>query len=319
MKSLALTGLDAQNPLGFMASLGLLKVLSETAKKARMSPPALSFDEATYQPSIAIEQGMESVVEAVLLDAREQLASRSMRFSYDESGDAVDAAFPATGVTRDLKPSLRAARSLMTLVAHEGRRDADQVAGFFSDIVQQAMGDVGGQKPAKPTAFHFTSGQQTFLKMACELAAGMAKEDVLEALVGPWRGESSLPSFAWDSSSTRMYALRADNPSTNARGSIAAANWLAFQSLSFFPVKVRRGQLVTTAITGGWKDSIFTWPIWTVPLSARVVASLLQIEMRYLRQGEREAMGLATVFQSRIQRPDKYGSFSPAGVLVPAK
>ena len=207
----------------------------------------------------------------------------------------------------------------MVRVARGGRRDADLVAGFFSDIVQQATGDIGGERPTKPTAFHFTSGQQTFLKMACELANGVTQDDLREALVGPWRGESSLPSFAWDSSSTRMYALRADNPSTNARGSIAAANWLAFQALSFFPVKVRRGQLVTTALTGGWKDSVFTWPIWTVPLSARVVGSLLQIEVRFLRQREREAMGLANVFQSRLQRPDKYGSFSPASVLIPAK
>ncbi len=90
----------------------------------------------------------------------------------------------------------------------------------------------------KPTAFHFTAGQQTFLDMVDELRTGITAAHLREALDGPWLNRSQLPSLTWDSSVARLYALRAGNPSKEKRGSVPGANWLAVIGLSYFPVVV---------------------------------------------------------------------------------
>jgi hypothetical protein len=171
----------------------------------------------------------------------------------------------------------------------------------------------------KPTAFHFVAGQQQFLKMATELGAGLQEVDLEEALTGPWIARSTLPSMSWDATVARLYALRASNPSTEKRGSVAGANWLGILGLSFFPVLVHRRRLVTTAVVGGWKDSVFTWPLWSPPSSARTVASLMRVDARGLSANERQAVGIALVMSARILRADQggYGSFSPPAAVAP--
>ena len=166
----------------------------------------------------------------------------------------------------------------------------------------------------KPTAFHFTAGQQTFLAMVDELRRGITADDVREALFGPWLNTSRLPSLSWDSSVARLYALRAGDPSKEKRGSVPAANWLGVIALELFPVAVRRGRLETACMKGGWKDSAFTWPVWSVPLTFSTIAALLRTDTGKWTPKQREAAGIAALFRSKITRSDQggYGAFSPA-------
>ena len=100
-----------------------------------------------------------------------------------------------------------------------------------------------------------------------------------------------------------------------------AANWLAFHALAFFPVNVQRGRLETTCVRGGWKDAVFTWPTWSVPISAPVAASLLRLDAAHWTARERLALGISTVLRAKILRSDQggYGSFTPAEVVLPRK
>lgn len=144
-----------------------------------------------------------------------------------------------------------------------------------------------------------------------------------EALIGPWRNTSKLPSLAWDSSASRPYALRASNPSGDKRGSVPAANWLAVHALGFFLVMPERHRgraaLRTTNVGLGWKGVPFTWPLWTDPAEASTVAALLRLDSSRRNQRERLALGISAVFRSRISRTDQggYGSFAPAEVVPP--
>ncbi|MFO0634763.1 MAG: hypothetical protein U0168_18115 [Nannocystaceae bacterium] len=308
--TLQLTGLDAQNPLGFLAALGLLRIVDEHARRNALARPSLAFvDDGVLHARIGSAlESVDALIEVVLSDALARGDDALLQLCYDDHGAALPAG--ATG-KRDLKPSPETARALLDRVADGPRLTSDLAAAFFSELVQDNNGNT------KPTALHFTAGQQQFLDMVDALRRGVVAEDLHEALLGPWRGESTLPSLSWDATMARQYALRAGNPSKEKRGSVAGANYLAVFGLSYLPVTVQRGKLVTTCVVGGWKDSIFTWPTWSRAATSNAAASLLRMDLRRLSSRERAALGISHVFAARITRSDQggYGGFSPAEVV----
>ena len=314
MNRLVLPGLEAHNPLAFFAALGLLRVLADDARRRAAPAPRLAFEDAgMLVAAIETDLARDEVIAAVLRDAVAQADNRALQLAYDEDGKVVP---PSTeDATRDLKPSQSAdgARALLEAVVTADRRASDLAAAWFAEGAADRSGKT------KPTAFHFTAGQQAFLDMVEKLRAELNAEHVREALFGPWTNTSQLPSLSWDSSAARMYALRATNPSGEKRGSVPGANWLAVNGLTFFPVAARGGQLTTRGVEGGWKDSTFTWPVWTPPADARTVGSLLRLDVASWTAAQRRVAGVTVVFQSRILRTDQggYGSFSPAGPVPP--
>jgi hypothetical protein len=313
MTTLVFEGFEAHNPLGFLASLGLLRVLEHEAVVAGRPSPRLAFIErGSWVAMLDSTHTVDAIVDIVLRDAAAQADNRALQLMYDADGELVP---PGANGTRDLKPPPRAARRFLEQVATGDRRTAALAAAWFSELVTDNNGKI------KPTAFHFTAGQQAFLEMVDKLRNGLAANHLREALQGPWRNTSPLPSLSWDASTPRLYALRARNPSGEQRGGVPGANWLAVLGLAFFPVVARGSRLVTTAVTGGWKDSTFMWPIWTPATEAAAVASLLRMNVATWTAEERAATGIATVFRSRILRSDQggYGSFAPAAVVPPTQ
>jgi hypothetical protein len=311
MTSVVLAGLEAHNPLGFMAALGLLRVLDHEALRVGREPPRLAFvDEGAFIARLVTSHTLEEIISIVLRDAAAQADNRALQLAYDTEGALV--APSLRDATRDLKPSPEGARELLEYSATADPRTAALAAAWFSELVQD---NTKGR--TKPTAFHFTAGQQAFLGMVEALRVGLGANHLREALEGPWLNTSQLPSLRWDASVTRLYAFRAKNPSDEKQGSVPGANWLAVQGLAFFPVAARGGRLVTTCVTGGWKDSTFTWPVWSPPAEVTSIVSLLRLDAATWTQRERSAYGIESVFRSRIVRSD-YGSFAPAVVIPPA-
>lgn len=309
-----LSGLDAQNPLGFLAALGLLRVLDDVAAAQGTPKPRLAFSASgSPVPILHTDLEFDALVEAVLADAAAQEGNRALKLAYTKEGERVSADDPAA--IRDLKPPLHVARELLEECSAGPPRTSQLAAAWFSELVADNKGNT------KPTAFHFTAGQQTFLSMVDQLRREITADDVREALRGPWSNTSSLPSLSWDASVSRNYALRASDPSKEKRGSVPAANWLAVIALQFFPVAEQRGKLATTGIIGGWKDSTFYWPLWHVPITAHAATSLLRVDARRWTSSERAAVGIFRVLRAGILRSDQggYGSFSPADVVLPAR
>jgi len=309
---LTLPGLDAQNPLGFFAALGLLQVLDLHATRTGRPIPSLAFiDEGQQAAQVSTTLSYSEVKALILADAAEQAGSRALRLAYDPR---VAVEPDAAGAVRDLKPPPTVARAFLDRLATSERRNADLAAACFSELVQD------NNNNTKPTAFHFTAGQQTFLSMVEELRAGLTDPDIDESLLGPWTNKSTLPSLSWDATATRAYALRAGNPSKEKRGTVAAANWLAVHALAFFPVFPERGRLRTTGVDGGWKTSSFTWPVWRVPAAVRTIRALLRSRPAAWTARERAAAGIGLVLRAGILRSDQggYGSFTPSAVLPPA-
>jgi hypothetical protein len=305
--ALLLTGMDAQNPLAFLAALGLLRVLDDDARKGGHERPRLSFvDDGCPVPKLWTVLAADEIVQRVLDDAAAQAGNAAIRLAYDGDGNEVAPEDPKA--IQDLKPPPELARKALDRFATAGPRVACLAAGLFSELVQDNNGNT------KPTALHFTAGQQAFLAMVDELRRGITAADVREALFGPWLNTSKLPSLSWDASVARIYALRAGDPAKEKRGSVPAANWLGVIALELFPVSARNGRLETARVEGGWKDSSFTWPVWDVPLTISTVAALLRTDTAKWRPKERAAAGIVATFRSRITRSDQggYGAFSPA-------
>jgi hypothetical protein len=191
-----------------------------------------------------------------------------------------------------------------------------------------AEGALDGNQRAKPTHLHFTAGQQQFLGMVRELASDVDRDRLEEALFGPWRYDSPLPSLSWDSRGERLYAVRGINPSKEKRLGVPGAEWLAFRGLVFYPVARRAsGSLRTTACDDPWKSSAFRWPLWWVSATRAVVGSLVADQTLVSKEAasnvkgaDLTARGILSLRESLIRRSDQggYGSFAASVEVVAA-
>lgn len=323
--SIMLTGLDGANPLAFLASLGVLRALDHRARLHQRPLPRLSWvDEGCWRPVVHGMPSLDAIVNEIVEDRSSWAEDPAFLLAYDETGmNLVDPILATGKFGRDLKPKPEAMRAFLDGIALRVtvrqtsqerialRRTLETAACYGSELVQDNNGNT------KPTAFHFTAGQQQFMKAIAELQEKVCEADFYEALVGPWRRESTLPNMGWDATNARLYALRASNPSGDKKTTVAGADWLAFVGLGAFPSFPGRGRLNTTGIKGGWKDSSFAWPVWDRPASWQTARSLFRSpKLAELEESERRARGIAATFAASIARSDQggYGSFSPAAV-----
>lgn len=318
---LELNGLPGTNPLGFLAAVGVLDVLTRAGR-----PATLAF--ADELVPVALVQGAEDVDDLLAALDRDRAAWTESVALQGPHGHLLD----------DAKPDGHAAavwaRAVASTVA-SGRADSDLYCGLVAE------GAVDGTGKAKPTHLHFTAGQQRFLAMARQLGAQVDVERFREAVVGPWRDDSTLPSLRWDGRSGRPYAMRASDPSKIKPPSVPGAYWLALLGLASLPVRAVSNRftgnlgLETTACDPRWKQSAFRWPLWAPAIGLPVVRSLLSDpavvgseadRRRATRSGSAladvlAARGILRVLESPIRRDDQggYGSFGGAVTLVEAR
>ncbi len=297
--SLPLTGLDGANPLGFLAALGLLEVLTEGGREPGEITLGWSYRGA-WSPVVMSREALtfERLAERVMADLETWREEPAIDLEYD-------------GV-RDLKPPPAEYRAYLERLAARAelgrRRSVDLAAAFASDVV------VDNNRNTKPTALHFTSGQQKFLAMVRELVGGVTADDVRESLEGPWRYQRTLPVLRWDSTVTREHALSAAAPADEKPNGVPGADWLAFRGLPFLPVAPRGRRLDTTGCTFRRGEARFTWPLWSCGLSRETVRSVLAHPgLAKASERQRRALGVEVVLEARIRRSNKgYGNFSPA-------
>ena len=305
MSALVLPGLDGRNPLGFLAALGVFNAVSDQAKKGD-SKPKLAWDSVATRPALVDGPDRDALLDLLMRDAESFAGEPALELHYQKGADGRE--------VHDLKPPPEEfVKYLGELVRSEGKRSLALAAALATDVAVDNNGNT------KPTALHFTAGQQEFLAMVNDLREGVTRADLDEAVFGPWQYARALPVLQWDNSQTRDYALRAGDPSKEKKLGVPGADWLAFRGLSFVRVAPVRDRILTTGCRGGWKTGFFRWPIWTASLTRAVVSSLVaspelfDMDPRVLR-----ARGVPMVFESAIGRTDQ-GGFSPASVAQRAE
>ena len=305
MNEVALRALEGTNPLGFLAALGVLDALTSQNHDATLRWT----DELVPHAIIGGVSGLD-----LLLDVMDR--DREMW------RDSALLGFPEDSPLPDAKPGVKLLREWFEAVAgqHERRADSHLLCALVAE------GALDGNEKAKPTHLHFTAGQQQFLKMVRLLATKVDRERLREAVCGPWRYDSSLPSLSWDARGERVYAVRAINPSREKRLGVPGSDWLAFRGLVFYPVtRTVKGALRTTACDPEWKRSAFRWPVWSVPCTRNVVGSLVadqtlvsQSRRARLRPDDLAVRGIISVLEAPIRRTNQggYGSFGAPDVLA---
>lgn len=297
---LILTGLDGSNPLAFLAALGALHAADAVAPGA----PRLSWRLHGVWRPVLHGAGADLAALADLLDAdRERCRTEpALRFTCARGDKAI----------ADVKAAPAELRAALLGWLTDARPDRRLTLDWFTAFVSEGARDNNGA--AKPSALHFTAGQQKFLGAALELAHGATAADLRAALVGPWPYDAKLPVMGWDNTDTRDHALRASDPSKLKLGN-PGADWLALRGLAALPTAARGGRQHTAGCTGGWKTGRFTWPLWQVPLTvAELRPTLTTPDLAELDRHARDRRGLGAVFQVQIRRSDQggYGSVSPA-------
>lgn len=321
MTGIRLDGLDGSNPLAFLAALGTLRVLDDYARSHGRPRPRFSWiDDGVWRPVAHGATDLDEIVGIALNDHSTWSDEPAFRFAYSKNGSRVDP--EALGAIRDLKPPPSVMAQLLEEVAERASqgdlRSARHAAAYGTDVATDRSGNT------KPSALHFTAGQQSFLAAVADIHANLAESDVRRALAGPWTRSSTLKTLGWDplgAWNARMYALSASDPSGDKRLGEPGAEWLAFVGLSFFPALPRGAQVLTTCISGGWKDSVMRWPLWLRPAAVRSVESLLRLpNLESMSSAERAARGIGVVYAASIVRSEQggYGSFAPTSLAVGA-
>ncbi len=307
MHSVTLSGLDGSNPLGFLAAIGVLRVLSE---RTWAETPRMSWQQAGYWvPHLHFVVERDGLLDVLEQDLHWDWATDpALGLKYAKGGDGKTA--------WDLKPPPAVFRKFLKRLLDDdspaGRRALRYAAAYAAE------GPIDNNGLTKPFALHFTAGQQEFLDMVCGLSQGTTRQDLSEALFGPWTYSRPLPVLAWDSSTTRDYALRASDPSKDKKLGVPGADWLAFRGVAVLRSVAIGDRIATTGCYGGWKSGGFRWPLWTRATTYRTVEALVNsVGLSELGVRERKLRGVACVWQSRIRRSDQggYGSFAPSELV----
>jgi hypothetical protein len=299
MTRIRLVGVDGSNPLGFLAALGILRVI----------PCArLGFsDDGSYQAFVD-GIGHDDLVKRVTDDALAAAnPGAAWRFTYTKAATKKQ----GPKEVADLKPPPDDFKKFLATCIDDWLKGHDEASAYAAAYATDVAVDGNGN--TKPTAFHFTAAQQTFLGAVEEIRASITQEWVEKSLFHG-HDERSGSNLRWDPGAERNWALMANDPSGDGTRVNAPLEWLAFRGLPLLPSFPRGPRIITTGVFGRGGDMEFAWPLWSGPASLATARSVLQVDWRGNME-ERAARGIFAICRSAIRRTSQgFGNFGPSSV-----
>lgn len=311
-----LRGLDGGNPLGFLAALGLLRVIHNYGKSPLMR---WQQTEAGWRPIIFDAQ-------CILLDRSDITEAIEVWLKAEENGFTQFARHPerqsgaGTGIGVFGKMFGEHAASAVQKAHVNGKRiSVDMLSSLGSEMIVEKGKDEG---PIESTDFRATRSHE-FIRFASNIETDTRVDHVAKTIFAPWQYDDPIETHSlrldpYEDSRSR-YALRWDNPGDGnperkKSGAMWGANRLAIEAFPLFPVAPVSGQLETTGFTRR-KGTFWTWPIWEVPIGLEVIRSLLahaELQKENPKRRNLYAMGVVEVFRSQRISKDKYRNFTPS-------
>ena len=296
-ESTQLRGLPGDNPLGFMAALGVQAALSERSHDVRLWWTDEPVPRAVVSPALSHEE-----------------IARAARA-------AVDLWLDGPALSTEVDPTLKLQPDEIRAYL---RRCRDAGASGVLALCLLAEGSLDNGGKAKPTDLYFTAGQQKFVPIVREILEEVSEDEISRDLAAPWSYSSALPSLMWDSVDDRRHAYSAADPTStqNPKRTNPGAETLAVIGLSRHPCFAAPQGTLTQGCFGTWKRGTYCWPLWTRPATSGSVRSLLAHAA--VPQGDLPrradwypAWGVSRVMQSEIWRSSQggYGTFAPARVV----
>jgi len=303
MTRINLAGMDGSNPLGFLAALGLLRVLPDAR---------LGFSEdGSYRAFVDGFNGGEGALAALIADDARgaEAKSAAWRFSYTKAATKKQ----GPQEVADLKPSPEDFKNFLATCVDRWLSGDEEAAAYGAAYASDVATDNKGN--TKPTALHFTAAQQTFLGAVESIRASVTQQWVEKSLF-EGHGEEAGSNLRWDPGSERNWALMANNPAGDGTRVDAPMEWLAFRGLPLLPSFPRGTRILTTGVVGRGDDMSFTWPLWSVSASRQAARSALQIDWTG-RVKDRAARGIFAICTSAIRRTSQgFGNFGPSSVAT---
>ncbi len=309
MTDLLLGGLCADNPLSYLAALGVLRTATLAAPASRFE---MSWELVNGHWQSRLRSSMETS-RATLINLLDRQLKNSATLAAFTLGDNL------TINLNDFRDALVRGRSSASA---KDRRNVDFLAAFGSDIIQSQL----NSRPIDQitdTDFRTMSGagHQHFLKTMRTFIEDTQSFHLEKAIFEPWVYDDPLEkhSMRWDPVDDKRYALRWDAPAKDSTkdkfGSVWGGNRLAIEALPLFPTQPRQHKLETTGFSKRDGAIELSWPVWSVPIDLSVVRSLLPLAQLQKEQPDREfliRMGIVEVFRSQRITQGKYRSFVTA-------
>jgi hypothetical protein len=339
-----LDGLEPDNPLAFLALLGLLRALEEVdgdhPEEDRWWPRAgWTVEGGAWRPILRLTRQ----VDRRALCSRLTTGIRAFRDAYAFPGYAIPN-FPVTEY-----------RVFAEKAEHAGgamdRRRLDVLAAIATDQIPQTKGskkskendeDASASERVSPTPLCLVTGQghQKFLPRLASAVklpepqgerdpnARSLAEELEACLFARWRraDREAQISLRWDPGETARQALMAGDPTDNRykQGSETGAYRLAAIGLSVLPVlrDPTPGADTGTVPGGATVNGEFAlhWPIWTEPASLAAIRALLVhpdllSRLDPPRRGGLRHLGVVAVYRTSVLQLGQYKSLRE-GTLV---
>jgi hypothetical protein len=302
MSRIDLVGVDGSNPLGFLAALGLLRVVP--GAKLGFS------DDGSFRAFVdGLDECEPDLVTRIAADAETaELESAPWRFTYTKAATKKQ----GPQEVADLKPPPDDFRRFLATCVEAWVIGNEEAAGFAAAYGTDVA--VDGKGNTKPTAFHFTAANQTFLGAVESIRASVTQEWV-ETSLFKGHGERPGSNLRWDPGAERNWALMANNPNDDGTRVDAPLEWLAFRGMPLLPSFPRGARIITTGVVGRGDEMTFTWPLWSLPASLPTTRSALQVDWTGSAK-ERAARGIFAICSSAIRRTSQgFGNFGPSSVM----
>jgi len=312
--ALRLPGLDGSNPLGFLAALGLLRVV-DASTPTDAQPPRMQWVTAgaTWVPELFGARDVAGSEEALLEHLQGILAP-----SLDQ----------------------HTARHWRTVLegGHEARR---RLATSQEAEVLDWLGGVGiatspsVERPEDHDTQLRTARRDYHLLALEPILAETTAGHLRRTLFSLWDYADPMEklSLHLDPADDRRHAYQwnkpSGDPSRSKRGSMLGANRLAIEAFPLLPTLPTARGRATAGFRGRRStDTFWRWPIWTVPITAALVPPVLNLadlqpgphdksdgigHAAALRLRER---GIAAVFESQRILVGKTPNLTPARAVL---
>ena len=312
-----LDGLDSDNLLAFLALLGLLRSLQETAP-SWLPRVAWSVDAPPLRPVLSLAEAVDR--NTLVTTAAAGLNELAKRHAFAPH--------------KNLRLRQEDATERLNEAAADDRYMADLWAALMSD---GAVRERNKTREVEPTPFclMFGQGHQYFLERLSAVPRRrmpdrgprrspllVSEADCLHAaLFATWTRPDATPSFRWDPHEDVRYAHRATDPTDQKTKETTqhGANRLAAVGLAALTVVPRRraGE-VRLDVLGGHRGRdgsfSFAWPIWREPISLTTIRALLGHPQLHADNADATLAAVGIIDRRRTRRisSGKFMNFTPA-------
>lgn len=264
----ALAGTDA---LGFLAALGVLRIVSERVD----ARAALAFSRMSANAVLHSALGSVDEVAAALRGEVERvpeggLVPGALGFPLRKEGSATD-------------PMRRPRPEFPQMLERLSGIDANVRDTWLPALVTDLAVEGAGER-AVLTPYTAPSGQQS-LGTFFEKSLGFVRRrpEYLDEALNGWRraGDSKRNEFSGEYLDHRAIRNAADNPGGESlEAGVPGATWLAIMALPLLRVTGDGKRVAATCWYRVRRRSVMVWPVWGRPLDVAAVVALLEYPWR---------------------------------------